>query len=49
MLAGVLAVLRGVLLKGNGWSELWPDVVLLGAFATLMMVASTRRFDRKLA
>jgi ABC-2 type transport system permease protein len=44
-----IAILRGVLLKGNGWSELWPDVLLLAGFATLMLVASTRRFDRKLA
>jgi ABC-2 type transport system permease protein len=42
-------VLRGVLLKGNGFTELWLDLVLLAAFATLMVVASTARFQRKLA
>jgi ABC-2 type transport system permease protein len=42
-------VLRGVLLKGNGLAELWPDLLLLLAFAALMVVASTARFQRKLA
>ena len=44
-----IAILRGVLLKGNGWTELWGDVALLLGFAVLMLVASTRRFDRKIA
>jgi ABC-2 type transport system permease protein len=44
-----IRVLRGVLLKGNGWDELWFDLVALAAFALLMVVASTLRFDRKLA
>jgi len=41
--------LRGVLLKGNGFSELWPQVLALGSFATAMVVASTAAFKRRLA
>lgn len=44
-----IAVLRGVLLKGNGFVQLWPNLLWLAAFATLMIVASTRNFQRKLA
>ncbi|MCB9664822.1 MAG: ABC transporter permease [Alphaproteobacteria bacterium] len=44
-----ITVLRGVLLKGTGWAELWPDLGMLALFATLMIAASTARFQRKLA
>ncbi len=42
-------ILRGVLLKGTGWSETWPELVMLALFATAMVAASTKRFSRKLA
>ena len=42
-------VLRGVLLKGNGFTETWQDLLLLVAFAVVMVALSTRRFSRKLA
>ena len=42
-------VLRGVLLKGNGLAASLPELGMLAAFATLMMVASMARFPRKLA
>jgi ABC-2 type transport system permease protein len=44
-----IRVLRGVLLKGNGFAELWPDLLALTAFAALMFIASTARFPRRLA
>ena len=44
-----IAVLRGVLLKGNGIVELWPQVLALLAFASVMVAVSTARFKRKLA
>ena len=44
-----ITVLRGVLLKGTGWGELWPDLGMLALFAALMIAASTARFQRKLA
>lgn len=42
-------VLRGVLLRGNGWAEQWQALLMLLAFALLMVVASTARFQRRLA
>ena len=44
-----IAVLRGVLLRGNGVSELWPELLPLALFAGLMIAVSTARFQRKLA
>lgn len=44
-----ITILRGVLLKGNGPAELWPDLVALALFALVMVAASTARFQRKLA
>jgi ABC-2 type transport system permease protein len=44
-----IQVLRGTLLKDNGFGELAIPLVLLAAFATLMMVVSTALFKRKLA
>ncbi len=41
--------LRGVLLKGNGLAQLWPQVVALTIFAAAMLVASTAAFKRRLA
>ncbi len=44
-----IAVLRGVLLKGNGLAELWGEIGLLALFAVFMVAVSTARFQRKLA
>ena len=41
--------LRGVLLKGNGLSVLWPDLLAVGIFAVLIVAVSTARFERRLA
>jgi ABC-2 type transport system permease protein len=30
-------VIRGILLKGNGWSELWPDIWPLALFTAVIM------------
>lgn len=43
-----VAVLRGVMLKGNGPRELYPDVLAMLAFAAVMVGASTRKFHRSL-
>ena len=43
-----IRVLRGVLLKGNGLDVLWPQLLLLSAFALLMVIVSTARFRRRL-
>jgi len=44
-----IAVLRGVLLKGNGVEDLYSELLLLAAFAVFMIAVSTARFKRKLA
>jgi ABC-2 type transport system permease protein len=44
-----VAGLRGVLLRGNGLGELWPEALLLFAFGTLMLALSTARFQRTIA
>ena len=43
-----IQVLRGVMLKGNGVAELWPDLLAMLAFALAMVALSTARFKRRL-
>jgi ABC-2 type transport system permease protein len=43
-----IVALRGILLKGNGISVLWPDALALFAFAFMMIALSTVRFKRRL-
>lgn len=41
--------LRGVLLRGNGVRELWPQILALSIFALAMIAISTARFRRTIA
>jgi ABC-2 type transport system permease protein len=41
--------LRGIMLKGNGLSVLWPDFVAQLAFAAVILTAATLKFQRRLA
>ena len=41
-----LRVLRGILLKGVGMDALWPDTLVLAAFAVVLLVISVRRFQK---
>ena len=41
--------LRGVLLKGNGFAVLWPDLVYQVLFAAAVIGLATARFRRRLA
>jgi len=41
--------LRGVLLKGNGFAVLWPDLLAQLLFAVAIIALATRRFQRRLA
>lgn len=43
-----IACLRGILLKGNGFSELWVNLVILLGFAAVFMAISASRFRRHL-
>jgi len=44
-----LEILRGVLLKGIGLMELWPDAVILGGFAVVLIGLSVARFRKTVA
>ena len=41
--------LRGILLKGNGLAELWPDLLALTLFAVAVIGLATARFKRRVA
>ena len=43
-----LKVLRGILLKGVGVPELWKEMLILLAFATVLIALSVRRFHKTL-
>ena len=43
-----LQVLRGILLKGVGLRELWPQALVLSLYAALFFTFSVRRFQKKL-
>lgn len=43
-----LKILRGILLKGVGLTEIWPQVLALIAFATLLIALAVRRFHKTL-
>ncbi len=43
-----LKVLRGILLKGVGVEALWPQILILTAFATGLIVLAVRRFHKTL-
>jgi ABC-2 type transport system permease protein len=43
-----IVVLRGVLLKGNGASVLWTELLALLVFALAMILISTARFRRRI-
>lgn len=43
-----LQIMRGVILKGNGIRELWPQSLALIGFAALFFSFSTARFQKKL-
>lgn len=42
-------VARGMLLKGVGLEALWPQVLILSIFATVLMALSIRQFRRQLS
>jgi len=41
--------LRGVLLKGNGLAEIWPDLLGMALFAAAVLAIATARFRRRIA
>lgn len=43
-----LRLIRGIMLRGAGLMELWPDVLALIAFTAVMMTAAILRFRKRL-
>jgi ABC-2 type transport system permease protein len=43
-----IASLRGILLRGNGFTEQWPHMLALLAFAFVMVLVSSAKFRRRL-
>jgi len=43
-----LVIIRGIMLKGTGWAELWPQAAALLALGTLILGLSVSRFQKKL-
>jgi ABC-2 type transport system permease protein len=41
-------LIRGILLKGNGWTELWPGIWPLMLFTVLVMTLAVRTYRRTL-
>ena len=44
----VIVCLRGALLQGRGYAELWPQLAGLSLLAVLIITATTRKFRRRL-
>jgi ABC-2 type transport system permease protein len=44
-----LEIMRGIILKGVGVRELWPQILMLAVFGVLFFVLSTSRFRKVLA
>ncbi|MBX6748011.1 MAG: ABC transporter permease, partial [Acetobacteraceae bacterium] len=43
-----IRISRGILLKGNGMAEIWPDVWPLALFAIVAVVVAVRSFHETL-
>jgi ABC-2 type transport system permease protein len=43
-----LRLIRGIMLRGAGMLELWPDMLALLAFILVMMGAAILRFRKRL-
>jgi len=43
-----LRIVRGIMLKGNGWTETWPNVWPLLVFMAVVMAIGLKRYRRTL-
>jgi ABC-2 type transport system permease protein len=41
--------LRQILLKGNGFARVWPDLLAMLIFAVVIVALATKRFTRRIA
>jgi ABC-2 type transport system permease protein len=44
----LIEIVRGVFLKGTGIAVLWPQMLILLAYGSLILGASTLRFHKRL-
>jgi ABC-2 type transport system permease protein len=44
-----IAISRGIIIRGAGFMDLWPNVAALVVISTLLVVASTRAFQKTVA
>jgi ABC-2 type transport system permease protein len=45
----VVTILKGLFLKGVGWSVLWEELLFLALFALIVFALATRKLNQKLA
>jgi len=43
-----ITILRGIILKGTGFVDLWPELLILFSMGILILVASATRFKKRL-
>jgi ABC-2 type transport system permease protein len=43
-----LRIVRGILLKGNGWVEIWPNIWPIVLFAIIALVIGVKRYRQTL-
>jgi ABC-2 type transport system permease protein len=43
-----LVIVRSIFLKGSGFMELWPNILLLSAYGAIVFALSVWRFQKKL-
>jgi ABC-2 type transport system permease protein len=43
-----MRLVRGILLKGNGWSELWPNIWPMMLFTVVLMAVAVKFYRRTL-
>ena len=43
-----VTIARGIMLKGIGLTYVWRETLVLGAMATVLLVASMRSFNERL-
>ena len=43
-----IQVLRGSLLRGAGWAEMWPQLVALTVFGVAILTLSSMRFRKRM-
>jgi len=43
-----LEILRGIILRGAGWPQLWPQALILGSMGIVILTIATLRFQKRM-